>query len=416
MMKRLRAVVATVAAAGLLAALAACTPGGSPALGAHFVVSKDPSAAWWPLDIWVEGLVPGHQVTVEASAQSSGHWSSRATYGIPADGIVDLATAIPELAPFSRPDAMGLFWSLAKSGPDGSASNSGWGDGTVTIDLTASVDGRVVASYAVHRMGLGSIVASHAVFDSGFLGDFFSPTGNAEGLQPAVLVLAGADNGMQSGVLAAAQIAGLGYPTLALSSFGSAGGVLQSGTLHAETLVAALDWLRGQPGVDKDRIFVFGASRSAPLALWAAVQYPDLVYGAIAPSGTTGVICTSPVPVPAITIGGAWVPCTTGTNVVRAADVLPLQQIRGPVVLACAGRDETLPNACDWMAAGLRVRGDQVDDTFLRASGSSHALYIPPYIPLYLPLSPAAQATEDARVAFWRAVQRALTAPSSARP
>ena len=408
MMRRLRMAIAAAATFGLLGALVACTTGGSPQLGGHFVVSKDPSASWWPLDIWVEGLVPGHQVTVAASTNSSGRWTSKATYGIPADGVVDLATAIPELAPFSQPDAMGLFWSLAKSGDGAAATNSGWGDGTVTIDLTASVDGRVVARYAVHRMGLGTIVASNAVFDSGFLGDFFSPTGNAIGLQPAVLVLGGADNGMQSGVLAAAQIAGFGFPTLALSSYGSTGGVLQSGTLHAETLVAALTWLREQPGVDKDRVFVFGASRAAPLALWAAVQYPSLVFGAIAPSGTTGVICTSPVPVPAITIGGAWVPCTTGTNVVRAADVLALQQIQGPIVLACAGQDETLPNACDWMTAGERARGNQVGDTFLRASGSTHALYIPPYAPLYLPLSPEAQATENARVAFWRAVERTL--------
>jgi dienelactone hydrolase len=412
MMRRLRAVLAAIATIGLVGALVACTTGGSTPVGAHFVVSKDPSASWWPLDIWVEGLPPGHQVTISASANSSGRWTSRATYGVPADGVVDLATAIPELAPFSEPDAMGLFWSLARSGGGAAATNSGWSDGTVTVDLTATVDGRAVAGYAVHRMGLGTIVASHAVFDSGFLGDFFSPTGNAVGLQPAVLVLDGADNGMQSGVLAAAQIAGFGYPTLALSSFGSAGGVLQSGTLHAETLVAALSWLRAQPGVDKDRVFLFGASRAAALALWGAAAYPDLVYGAIAPSGTTGVICTSPVPVPAITVGGAWVPCTTGTNIVRDADVLPLEQIQGPIILACAGKDETLPNACDWMTAGEGARGNQFGDTFLRASGSTHALYIPPYSPLYLPLSPTAQATENARVAFWRAVERTLRASS----
>ncbi len=408
MMRRLAALIAAV---GLLAALVACTTGGGTQLGARFVVSKDPSASWWPLDIWVERLVPGHQVTVAASANSGGRWTSRATYGVPANGVVDLGTAIPELAPFRRPDAMGLFWSLARSDAGVTTSNGGWGDGTVTIDLTASVDGRVVAHYAVHRMGFGSIVASNAVFDSGFLGDFFWPAFESIGLKPAVLVLDGADNGMQSGVLAAAQIAGFGYPTLALSSFGSAGGA-QSGTLHAETLVAALSWLRAQPGVDQDRVFVFGASRAAPLALWAAVQYPDLVYGAIAPSGTSGVICTSPVPVPAITIGGAWVPCTTGTNTVRAADVLPLQQILGPIVLACGGADETLPNACDWMSAGERARGNQFGDTFLRASGSTHALYIPPYTPLFLPPSAAAQVTEDARVAFWRAVEHTLLAAS----
>ncbi|WP_345763708.1 acyl-CoA thioesterase/bile acid-CoA:amino acid N-acyltransferase family protein [Diaminobutyricibacter sp. McL0608] len=408
MMRRLLAAIASL---GLLASLVACTTGGPSQAGAHFVVSKDPSASWWPLDIWVEGLAPGHTVTITASAQSSGLWTSRATYGVPADGVVDLGTATPLLAPFSQPDAMGLFWSLARSNAGSSTANDGWSDGTVTIDLTAAVDGRAVATYAVHRMGLGTIVGSHAVFDSGFLGDFFSPTGSSVGLQPAVLVLDGADNGMQSGVLAAAQIAGLGYPALALSSFGSAGGV-SSGTLHAETLLAALAWLRAQPGVDDDRVFVFGASRSAPLALWAAVQYPALVYGAIAPSGTTGVICTSPVPVPAITIGGAWVPCTTGTNTVRPADVLMLAQIQGPVVLACAGKDETLPNACDWMTAGENARGNQIGDTFLRATGATHALYIPPYSPLYLPSSSTAQATENARVAFWRAVERTLRGAS----
>jgi dienelactone hydrolase len=409
MMRRL---LGAIAALGLLVSLAACTTAGPAQAGAHFVVSKDPSASWWPLDIWVEGLAPGHTVTISARAQSSGLWTSKATYGVPADGVVDLGTASPLLAPFSQPDAMGLFWSLARTNAGSSSANSGWSDGTVTVDLTATVDGRAVAGYAVHRMGLGTIVGSHAVFDSGFLGDFFSPTGSSVGLQPAVLVLDGADSGMQSGVLAAAQIAGFGYPALALSSFGSAGGVLAQGTLHAETLLAALSWLRAQPGVDDDRVFVFGASRAAPLALWAAVQYPDEVYGAIAPSGTTGVICTSPVPVPAITIGGAWVPCTTGAKDVRPADVLALAQVRGPIVLACGGKDEVLPNACDWMTAGEDARGNQLGDTFLRATGSTHALYIPPYSPLYLPISPAAQATENARVAFWSAVERTLRGAS----
>jgi hypothetical protein len=50
---------------------------------------------------------------------------------------------------------------------------------------------------------------------------------------------------------------------------------------------------------------------------------------------------------------------------------------------------------------------------YLRAPGATHYFYLPPYTPLLLPPAPHAQPTEQARVAFWGAVQAALSAPSS---
>lgn len=403
--------VAALGVAGVVAGLlGGCTPPGAT-IGPHFVISRDPSESWQPVDIRIEALVPGQRVTVSADVVPSGAWSSRVTYSVPADGVVDLATAVPQLAPFTKPDAMGLLWSLANEG-GASADDIAWGEASVTVELTASVDGRVVATDALHRIGDAENAPVRAAFDDPFLNNFYEPTTVSIGLRPAVLVFDSVEDGTRTGAIAAGQIAALGYPALDLTLSTTASGPAGATTLQAERFVAAINWLRTQPGVDADRVFVFGASRATQFALWTAVSYPDLVYGAIAPSGTTGVVCTSPVPAPSITIHGAWVPCVTGTREVTASSVLALGDITGPVILACGGQDEVMTNACAWMTAGERARGNQVGDTFLRATGSTHALYLPPYTPLALPPSPAAQATEDARMAFWNAVERTLKAAS----
>jgi acetyl esterase/lipase len=181
----------------------------------------------------------------------------------------------------------------------------------------------------------------------------------------------------------------------------------------AERFLSALSWLRSQPGVDDQRMFTFGTSRGAQLALWAAAAYPGTVYGAIAPGGTTGLICPSPVPSPTVTVDGAWVPCTTGTHDPAPAAVLDLQRIPGPVVLGCAGRDDELADGCAWLDAAAAKRPQREGDAYLRAPDATHLFYLPPYTPLLLPAGPAAQPTERAREALWHDILAALTAPSS---
>ncbi|MFF1877301.1 acyl-CoA thioesterase/BAAT N-terminal domain-containing protein [Leifsonia sp. NPDC058230] len=381
-------------------------------VGPRFLVDDNPSAAWEPVHIRIRSLPPGQLVTVTATVSQGSVWSSQAVYAVPADGMVDLATQAPVEAPFTGADGMGLFWSLANDSGAPATSADTWGESSITVDLEASIGARTVARTGLHRIGLSTTVRSRAVFDDGVTGSLFEPPVRATGLKPAVILFDNTDSGLSTGGLIASQLAALGYPTLALSTYGSAGRPDPGHTFAAETFLSAISWLRTQPGVDRDRIFTFGSSRGAQLALWAAVAFPNLVYGAIAPAGTTGLICNSPVPSPVVTLGGSWVPCTTGTADVSPAAVLPLGDIEGPVVLGCAGNDEQLANGCTWLAAGRKARGEHVGDAFVVAPDATHVFYVPPYTPLYL-ASAHAQATEDARVALWKAIAAALSAPSS---
>ncbi|MFF1573969.1 acyl-CoA thioesterase/BAAT N-terminal domain-containing protein [Leifsonia sp. NPDC058292] len=412
---RLAAAVCGLALAA--AALTGCSTGAPHPVGPRFEVSRDPSLSWRPIAIKVLALPPGQPVTITATVAAGSGWSSRAVYAVPGDGVVDLTTQAPLQAAFHGADGMGLFWTLApRSGnsADAAAADApAWGTSTVSVRLDAETAGRTVARTSVDRVGLRDYVAPRAVFHDGIGGDYYDPPATSEGLRPAVIVFDGTDTGATPALPLAAQVAALGYPTLALSTFGPAGEPDPSHTLDASRFTAALAWLRSQPGVDRDRIFTFGTSRGAQLALWAAVAYDDQVYGAIAPAGTTGLICTSPVPSPAVTVDGSWVPCTTGTHVVSPGSVLSLDRIQGPLLLACAGHDEQLDNGCAWMAAGVTARGRHPGDIYLRLSDATHLFYAPPYTPLGLDGSSRKQATEEARVVFWRAVAAALSAPSS---
>jgi len=390
-----------------LAALAGCA--GVPATaGPRFVVSEEPSGVWQAVHLRLVSLPPGARVAVQAEVDAGGRWTSRAVYSVPSSGVVDLDRDVPVEAPFTGADGMGLFWSLSSPSGAGATSPQQWGGATLTVDLSAVVDGRRVAARRVHRVGLSSLAPSRAVFDTGISGDYFPPAVSAPAPRPAVLVFDDTDPGTPTGVLAASTLSAMGYPALALSTYGSAGQLDPVRTLPGERVVAALTWLRSQPGVDARRIFVFGTSRGAQLALWAAVAHPDLVYGAIAPAGTTGLVCPSPVPGPAVTVGGDWVPCLSGNRDPSPAAVLDLGRIPGPVVLGCAGQDEQLETGCGWMDAAAVVRPPHGGDAYLRAPEATHLFYAPPYTPLYLPPAPAAQPTEDARVALWSAIARAL--------
>ena len=407
-----RVLAALVGVALAAVALAGCGTRQGDA-GPRFELSVNPSPVWQPVAIRILALPPGQQVTVRASLRPGGLWSSQAVYASPADGVVDHARDVPLEAPFTGADGMGLFWTMRSSTGAAATSDVTWGGSSFSVDLQASVAGRRVAETRVQRTGLSVAAPSRAVFDDGITGDYFQPAKSAEGVRPGVIVFDGTDPGEPTGVLISATLAAFGFPTLDLSTYGSAGQLDPLRSLPAERFLSAVSWLRAQPGVDDQRIFTFGASRGAQLALWAAPAYPGTVYGAIAPGGTTGLICPSPVPSPAVTVGGGWVPCTTGTHDPAAAAVLDLDSIPGPVVLGCAGRDEQLGDGCAWLDAAARKRPLREGDAYLKAPDATHLFYLPPYTPLLLPPAPAAQPTERAREALWADIVAALTAPSS---
>src|SRR5262249_51127017 len=104
----------------------------------------------------------------------------------------------------------------------------------------------------------------------------------ASGPRPAIIVLHGfqpaGTNGASLVEPLAAEFASLGYVGLALSMRGwpPSGGVDDCGLRQPDDIAAALAWLAAQPGVDPDRLAVFGYSQGGQVALLAGTRSPRL--------------------------------------------------------------------------------------------------------------------------------------------
>ena len=422
---RLRAAVVALAAA---AALSGCVA--APAGGAQIVVARFGNATADPVVVSVTGLRPGQDVVLTATAATlAGEWSSRALYAVPPTGIVDTSSQQPITAPYVRPDADALFWSM--SGPSVSQAEleRAWAEGPVRIELTAQQQGVQVATTRVQRSPLAAqsverdVSVADLARDDGAAGAAIPPA-NGPGLRlgtlytplptlvhprPGVLLIDG-DDDAAAGAFAARRIAAIGFPVLALPAFGPEGQLPGSAALSVQTFDAARAWLARRPGVDPDRIVVYGTGPAAPLALWFAANEPGPVFGAIAASGPTAELCASSAGAPSLLDDGRPVPCADPDRTIADTPILPLDRIPGPLLLACGTADELLPSACAWTSAGAAARGSRAAGETLFAGGSADELSAPPMLPIGLSDLPpqTAQATEDARVAFWSRVTALL--------
>ncbi|MEY9951292.1 acyl-CoA thioesterase/BAAT N-terminal domain-containing protein [Leifsonia sp. EB34] len=427
-LRALAAALAAVLAFGAVAALGGCV---GPAGGARIVVARFGNATADPVVVSLTGLTPGEDVVLRATARTTaGTWTSRALYAVPPSGRVELSSQQPITAPYVRPDAAAPFWSM--SGPSLSESQleQAWAEGPVRVELTAEQRGVRVAAAEVPRSPLAAqsverdvtvdALARAASAASGAAltaderqalraGTLYTPLPTLVHPRPGVVLIDG-DDGAASGAFAARRIAAIGFPVLVLPAFGPQGQIPGSAALSVEAFDAARAWLAREPGVDPDHIIVYGTGGAAPLALWFAASEPQTVYGAIAASGPTAELCASSSGAPTLLSEGRPVPCASPNRRIADTPILPLNRIPGPLLLACGTADEQLPSACDWTRAGADERGARAVGETLIAPGAAHELSAPPMLPIGLDeLPPAtAQATEDARVAFWSRVTALL--------
>jgi dienelactone hydrolase len=134
--------------------------------------------------------------------------------------------------------------------------------------------------------------------------------------------------------------------------------------------------LRERPGVDPDRIAIYGVSRGGEASLLVATTYPDLVSRVVALVPSTFV---QPADVnrhvSAWTLRGHPVPF-------GVTERIPVEDIPGPVFAVGAGADFSWPS--DRFANDVRQqRPDRDDDVVLIYDTANHAVGIGmPYFPL----------------------------------
>jgi dienelactone hydrolase len=378
------------------------------------------------------GLSPQQQVLIKAATQDDlcRRWTSHAVFRADASGIVDLALQKPDSGSYRGASAMGLFWSMRLDAQNSNMQMTFAKKDTSPnrVTLECVIDGDIAASSEILRnfqdsetqtrdleMGADVFdgeqgVASHAPI----IGRLFIPPGR--GRHPAVVVLSGTGGGFD--LDKAAVLSRHGFATLALAYFGIPPLPTWLHRIPLEYFEAALGWLRAQPEIDARRMGVLGVSRGAELALLLGTKFSEIrAVAAYAPSSvawaaggrdkSTGEIIPSwtwqgsPLPFAPLPLRGfIWrsaIPVAAlrrpvmFRNLFRAGlrnreaierASIPVERIRGPVLLISSGDDHLWPAAemSEAIVARLKRNGFAHSVEHLHYLRAGHMLRYP-YLP-----------------------------------
>jgi dienelactone hydrolase len=307
-------------------------------------VSPNVSLLDQPVSVSVSHLPPGRLVTVALSSTDALEttWTSQAEFRANGLGEVDLATASALRGSYEGVFGMGLLASMAPNGPQPDDAYYWSGGAELQFDLRVLVSGKPVAATTFWREEFSPDLTEQeeTLAEQGFVGEFWAPPG--PGRRPAVLAFGGSEGGL-SGLLGAS-LASAGYPSLDIAYFKEPGLPQTLLDIPLEYFARALRWLRAQPDVNPDEIYVSGASRGSEAALLLGAYYPGLVHGVIASVPNDAALCSYPgCTGPAWTFGGKPVPYTRQVDQPYPTDdpaaVIPVEDIRGPVFLDCGEQD-----------------------------------------------------------------------------
>lgn len=269
------------------AALLACLPLAAQTLNVRpgpEVVAGD------PLHLAVDGAKPGARLTLRASRIVSNDWGTRpfqsqAVFVADEAGHVEVDAQAPVEGSYRGADARGLFWSMRPAAAD-----------AALPALDAARSGEVVLQLldgdkplAEQRVRLLPKAADVVVSEPAeFPGARFAMQ-PAAGKRPALIVLGGSEGGSAAARSSAPLLASQGYAVLGLPYYSPGGWGPKGPTppelpalpdsfvdIELSRLEQARDWLARQPGVDANRIGVYGVSKGAEFALAAASRMPWL--------------------------------------------------------------------------------------------------------------------------------------------
>jgi len=348
---------------------------------------------------------------IRASATDDNHhtWRSHARFLANESGVIDVTSQESQDGSYRSLSTTGLFWSMRLDENRGS-SPSIFAKKSASPDVVcfeAETDGRIVAMAKLERrffvlgtrildLTAGEEIAGEnglvgGIPPGGRIARLFTPPGRSP--HPVVIVLAGTGGGFD--LDKAALLARHGFATLALAYFGIPPLPTWLHRIPLEYFGAALTWLAAQAEIDSKRIGVLGVSRGAELALLLAAMFPQIRAAvAYAPSSVawaaggrdkaTGEIIPAwtwrgtPVPFAPLPLRGfMWrsaVPVVllrrpvifrnlfrsalrNREEIARAA--IPVENIRGPVLLVSGGDDQVWPAAemAETIVSRLKQRG-----------------------------------------------------------
>jgi dienelactone hydrolase len=342
-----------------------------------------------PVRVSMAGLGADRPATVTATAKDAVGvtWSSSADFRTGGDGTLSLDRA-PVGGSYSGANPMGLFQFMTPDDP-GSLGFGSPLSGTWEVKLEVKVDGRTVATATATRrspQAVGVTTRKLTMPADGVYGVLYRPKDTTT-RKPAVLVFGGSEGGLSYPLqVKAALLAAHGYPTLALAYFDAPGLPKDLAAIPLEYFRKALTILRGQPGVDTGHLLVTGASWGGEGSLLVAATYPGLVNGVIA-EVPNSYVNVAPVTKKrsSWTVNGRELPFAPANQFgAPAAEVdpktyIPVERIRGPILLACGELDLEWPSCRNVDDITDRLKGRQ-GVRVLRYRDAGHYIGVfPPY-------------------------------------
>ena len=361
--------------------IAGCAQSGSDTPATPTVqVSPTSSGADEPIRVSGKGWKSRSAVKVTLrSVDSNGvPWSSAATFRSDAQGRWDTATA-PISGDYDRRWPMGLIAMLRPS-PRAAARFYFWHREGNTFAFTAESGGTTAAATFSRSVTTTPLkYSSTHVSPDGFRGELAAP---ASGRHPAVILLGGSEGGV-GGPLDRLMLANHGYAVLTVAYFAAPGLPDQLKNIPLEYFERAIRWLRERPEVDGEKVTVIGVSRGSEAALLLGTHYPADVGAVVASVPSNVALCGIPgCDAPAWTFKSAAVPYTRQLSSPAPSDqpaaVIPVEQIKGPVMVTCGGVDTVWPSCtfASAIAERRRANGHTSGDRFYRYPNAGHGVGI----------------------------------------
>lgn len=351
-----------------------------------------------PLSLKVESLEPGVPVAIQINVVdvSGRAWVARSKARADDDGVVERNVS-PVLAGLriASGKQQSSFFDEGLFPPAG-----------LKLRISAATGGEAIGVVTATRRLRDPLVEIQqlTLAEDGIVARYWT---RPEASRRTPIVLLGGSEGGYYRDTVASLLAAHGYPVLQLAYFGVAGLPSRLERIPLEYVHRAVLWLRNQPVVDAERLTLVGGSRGAELALLVASRFPSLVFAvaAYAPSSVVNRAVESDAP--AWTHQGRPVPYLSGregftptpTNEPQA--VIPVERIRGRILLVSAVADEVWPSASFALAIVDRLNAHgRANVTSLTSHDAGHGVVAAiPYLSLPGGIDPGSDAR--ARTAAW---------------
>jgi dienelactone hydrolase len=404
----------------------------------RFEVSPNPAFIDDELSVRVHGLAPAENATLRATTEDDDKrlWSSHANFSADAWGTVVLTSAESLGGTYRGVSPMGLFWSMRLDDlhADGRAIFAKKDASPNRVSLEIEAAGRIVASAQIERIYLAPGTETRDLKVPGEPGSdsedlvektvrhsvehtigrlFIPPAARFRRPCPVVVVLSGSGGGFD--LDKAAVLARHGFATLALAYFGVPPLPTWLHRIPLEYFEAAFGWLAAQPEIDSQRIGVLAVSRGAELAFLLGSTFPQIravvayapssvawaaggrekEIGELIPSWTYRATPVPFAPLPlrrfifrsAISVALLKQPVMF-RNLFRAglrnskaisAASIPVEKIRGPILLVSGGDDHLWPAAkmSEAIVARLKKHGFAYRVEHLHYPHAGHMLRYP---------------------------------------